>query len=704
MPFRDTSILLVVYALAGLYAMTVYSWVAGKSDDRATPAPERFGMSVVLGVLLLAVANNYLSSLLGSIAAAVAVLVLPLANLAFVAASGRWRTRALEGLRGAGRTIAAATGLCTLFCLSIAGNLFAWHRLAAYGTLYPDLPMHIGRTTQQAFQSTAGFFPLSPMAFPARLPFIAFAADSLVAATFRYLPLQIDAFTFGQAMFGWVAVLLTAVVLIADPRPLRGLFVLAIAMLAVPLAVWSAQEFPYTVYVLFHANPNSAIARPIGLAFALHVYRSFSRKAPPSWPFLVFVPAASLFFKPNLAFSFGFLEVAGFAAWASSRQRRGIVTGAASAAGAWIVAIGLTFVGGVWAVSPPLRPSVANLWHYADVAIPALDHQQSAGRLLGIFASYLAITGGVAAGVVLLRSPWTPVASIGRSLAREAAVPAIVAALAIVYVLAGWWLVAPVSTNGEPMHVNFELIVTLMTAPIAIALCSLFDGDRRLAAWSRAQKIAGAAVGCAIAALWVSLAWRLNTRAGSEGGLPLHFDYDIAREAPLRQRLDGRIPDGHCYSYGRRFAVYVDGGFEPEFVMAATGCPVLNGDRWRGLLGDNDSDALGRVSTIPVRSGPPFRVVDITPCSDPPGATGRLTADSHASTVELAWTAAAGAASYVIEVGSASGLSDIAHLTTHSATSYTASRVAGGTYFTRVRAKNLCGSGAPSNEVIVLVR
>jgi hypothetical protein len=700
---RDASILLVVYGLAGLYAMTVYPWVAGKSDGHPTPAPERFGMSVVLGVLLLAVANNYLSGLLGSIAAGVVVLVLPLANLALVAASRRWRTRALEGLGGTGRTIAAATGLSTLFCLSIAGNLFAWHRLAADGTLYPDLPMHIGRTAQQAFQSTAGFFPLSPMAFPARLPFMAFAADSLVAATFRCLPLPIDAFTFEQAMFGWVVVLLTAVVLIADPRPLRGLVVLAIAMLAVPLVVWPAQEFPYTVYVLFHANPNSAIARPIGLAFALHVYRSFLRKAPPSWPFLVFVPAASLFFKPNLAFSFGFLEVAGFAAWAWSRHR-GIVTGAASAAGAWIVAIGLTFVGGVWMVSPPLRPSVANLWHYADVAIPALDHQQSVRRLLGIFASYLAITGGAAAGVVVLRSRWTPVASIGRSLAREAAVPAMVVALAIVYVLAGWWLVAPVSTNGEPMHVNFELIVTLMTAPIAIALCSLLDGDRLLPAWPRGQRIAGAAIGCAIAALWVSLAWRLNTRAGSEGGLPLHFDYDIAREDALRQGLGGRIPDGHCYSYGRRFAVYVDGGFEPEFVMAATGCPVLNGDRWRGLLGDNDSDALGRVSTIAVGSGPPFRVVDITPCTDPPGATGRLTADSHASTVELAWAAAAGAASYVIEVGSASGLSDIAHLTTHSATSYTASRVAGGTYFTRVRAKNLCGSGAPSNEVIVLVR
>jgi hypothetical protein len=283
-------------------------------------------------------------------------------------------------------------------------------------------------------------------------------------------------------------------------------------------------------------------------------------------------------------------------------------------------------------------------------------------------------------------------------------VPAIVVALAIVYLLAGWWFVAPVSDNGEPMHVNFELIVTLMTPPIALAICSLYDRDRLLPGWSGTQRIVTVAIGCGMAALWVGMAWRLNRPAGTHGSLPLHFDYDITLEHELRQALNPRIPDGHCYSYGRRVAVYVDGGFEPEFVMAATGCPVLNGDRWRGLLGENDPDALGRLSLIPVKSGPPFRVVDIAPCADPPGATSRLAWAGHASTVELSWAPAAGAASYVIEAGSAAGLSDLARLTTHAATSITASRVASGTYFTRVRARNLCGVGGASNEVVVQVQ
>ncbi len=138
--------------------------------------------------------------------------------------------------------------------------------------------------------------------------------------------------------------------------------------------------------------------------------------------------------------------------------------------------------------------------------------------------------------------------------------------------------------------------------------------------------------------------------------------------------------------------------------MAATGCPVLNGERWRGRLGENDPDALAHLSTISVRSGPPFRVVDVAPCTDPPGATNRLAAAVGESTVQLTWAPAAGAASYVVDVGSASGLSDVGQLTTHAATSLTASDVKTGTYFTRVRARNLCGVGAASNEVTVRVQ
>ena len=72
----------------------------------------------------------------------------------------------------------------------------------------------------------------------------------------------------------------------------------------------------------------------------------------------------------------------------------------------------------------------------------------------------------------------------------------------------------------------------------------------------------------------------------------------------------------------------------------------------------------------------------------------------------LNWQApSGGSASYVVEAGSAPGLTNLANFDTQSpATSYTATGVGAGTYFVRVRAKNACGaSGGASNEVVIVV-
>lgn len=98
-------------------------------------------------------------------------------------------------------------------------------------------------------------------------------------------------------------------------------------------------------------------------------------------------------------------------------------------------------------------------------------------------------------------------------------------------------------------------------------------------------------------------------------------------------------------------------------------------------------------------------VGNASPCQ-PPGAPTRLTGSLDGTTLRLVWFAPAGAAptSYVIEAGSASGLSDLANFDTGSAaTSYTATNVMIGRIHIRVRAKNGCGAGVPSNEVVTTV-
>ena len=84
-----------------------------------------------------------------------------------------------------------------------------------------------------------------------------------------------------------------------------------------------------------------------------------------------------------------------------------------------------------------------------------------------------------------------------------------------------------------------------------------------------------------------------------------------------------------------------------------------------------------------------------------------MTTSSVGTSVLLTWAAplSGGAPSaYLIEAGSAPGLSDLAKLSTPSSnTTFTADGIAAGTYYVRVRAAGPAGTSAASNEAVLLV-
>ena len=92
-------------------------------------------------------------------------------------------------------------------------------------------------------------------------------------------------------------------------------------------------------------------------------------------------------------------------------------------------------------------------------------------------------------------------------------------------------------------------------------------------------------------------------------------------------------------------------------------------------------------------------------CSAAPGVPRNLAGTASATGMTLGWTASTGSpTSYVVEAGSASGSSDLLNRDSGgAAATFTATGLVSSAYFVRVRAKNVCGVSAPSNEVILTV-
>jgi len=88
-----------------------------------------------------------------------------------------------------------------------------------------------------------------------------------------------------------------------------------------------------------------------------------------------------------------------------------------------------------------------------------------------------------------------------------------------------------------------------------------------------------------------------------------------------------------------------------------------------------------------------------------PGAPGNFTVVKTATSMTLTWTAptTGGAVTgYTLELGIASGVTNASYPLT-AATTVTTPALPRGTYFMRIKAKNAAGTGAPSNEVKLVV-
>ena len=97
-------------------------------------------------------------------------------------------------------------------------------------------------------------------------------------------------------------------------------------------------------------------------------------------------------------------------------------------------------------------------------------------------------------------------------------------------------------------------------------------------------------------------------------------------------------------------------------------------------------------------------IVTLPATATPPSAPAALTSNVSAGVVTLRWSAAAGnATTYVLDVGTQSGATNIGSLLLGHLDTTVTTPAPAGVYFVRVRAVNAHGSSAPSDEVQVVV-
>ena len=90
--------------------------------------------------------------------------------------------------------------------------------------------------------------------------------------------------------------------------------------------------------------------------------------------------------------------------------------------------------------------------------------------------------------------------------------------------------------------------------------------------------------------------------------------------------------------------------------------------------------------------------------ASPPGVVQRLTGTANGSTVTLSWLAPLGpVAGYVIEAGSAPGLSNLAVLPIGPVTTMSFPGIPPGRYYVRLRSVNGLGAGVVSSEIVIVV-
>jgi hypothetical protein len=191
--------------------------------------------------------------------------------------------------------------------------------------------------------------------------------------------------------------------------------------------------------------------------------------------------------------------------------------------------------------------------------------------------------------------------------------------------------------------------------------------------------------------------WPASHRAGSNASalpmgarLRLKASKDLSGFRPELQKIFRAMQRYGLIVADNGSDMYISGAFDPRWDN-----DVLN-PAFRSL---NASDF--EVIELGWRGGAATTPGQVSPCVAL-SAPASFSFSQSGALVVLVWAGVANATDYVIEVGSAPGSSNILVAPVGAVTSLSA-MAPPGRYYVRVRARNACGAGAASNEILVVV-
>ena len=189
-------------------------------------------------------------------------------------------------------------------------------------------------------------------------------------------------------------------------------------------------------------------------------------------------------------------------------------------------------------------------------------------------------------------------------------------------------------------------------------------------------------------------------------GVPYLYSFCVPavpnESASLCQAPPATNPAGGQPPY--HFQLGTAGGFAPfglslELNGLLRGTPSAAGDRTFTVDAvDLAGHFVSQTVTITIEPAGPTGG-----CTGPPAVPTAVSATANGTTVTVSWNKPAGATSFVLEAGTGLGLTNLYNEDVGDIGLLQAPGVAAGRYYLRVRARNACGTSAPSSEAIVNV-